>query len=36
MLNTLIDHITVAEPEVVNGELEQKVTIYYNFIGSIQ
>ena len=25
MLNTLIDHITVAEPEVVNGELEQAV-----------
>ena len=36
ILNTLIDHITVSEPEIVNGELEQKVTIYYKFIGSIQ
>ena len=36
VLNTLIDHITVGEAEMVNGVLEQKVTIYYNFIGSIQ
>lgn len=36
MLNTLIDRITVSEPEIANGTLQQKVAIYYNFIGSIQ
>ena len=34
-LNTLIERITVSEPEVVNGEIRQKITICYHFIGSI-
>lgn len=35
ILNTLIDKITVAEAKEVDGEMKQKITIYYKFIGSL-
>ena len=35
VLNSLIEKITVAEPEVVDGKKVQKITIYYKFIGNI-
>jgi hypothetical protein len=35
VLNSLIEKITVAEPEMVDGKKIQKITIYYKFIGNI-
>ena len=35
LLNTLIDRITVSEPEVVDGQKFQTVNIFYKFIGCI-
>ncbi len=35
VLNRLIDRITVCEAEEVDGEMRQKITIYYKFIGSL-
>ncbi len=36
MLNELIDHIEVHQAKKVNGVYVQKLTIYYNCIGSIE
>jgi len=36
MLNELINHIEVHQAEKVNGVFVQKLTIYYNCIGSIE
>lgn len=36
MLNELIDHIEVYHAEIVDGVKTQKITIYYNCIGSIE
>jgi hypothetical protein len=35
VLNSLIEKITVAEPEMIDGKKIQKITIYYIFIGNI-
>lgn len=35
LLNTLIDHIDVSDPEVVDGQFKQKITISYRFVGAI-
>lgn len=35
MLNELIDHIEVYHAEKINGIKTQRITIYYNCIGSI-
>ena len=35
LLNTLIEKITVGEPEEIDGERVQEVKIYYKFIGNI-
>ena len=35
MLNELIDHIEVYHAEIIDGVKTQKITIYYNCIGSI-
>ena len=36
MLNELIDHIEVYQAEKVDGEYTQRLTIYYNCVGSIE
>ena len=36
MLNELIDHIEVYHAEIIDGVKTQKITIYYNCIGSIE
>lgn len=36
MLNELIDHIDVYHEEIIDGAKVQKLTIYYNCIGSIE
>lgn len=33
IVNTLIDRITVSEPEMIDGERVQKIKIFYKFIG---
>ena len=35
VLNTLIEKIEVHNPVMVNGEKEQKLTVYYKFVGQI-
>ena len=35
LLNTLIDRIEVHEPEDVDGELIQKLDVYYKFVGRL-
>ncbi len=35
LLHTLIDKIEVHEPEEINGELIQKLDVYYKFVGRI-
>lgn len=35
LLNTLIDRIEVHEPEEIDGELVQKLDVYYKFVGII-
>ena len=35
VLNTLIEKIEVHNPVMVNGVKEQKLTIYYKFVGQI-
>jgi|GEM_PF-5040351 len=35
MLNELISRIEVHERVMVNGERQQKIDIYYNFVGII-
>jgi len=34
LLNRLIDKITISEREMIDGEVTQKITIYYKFIGN--
>ncbi|MCX4299233.1 MAG: DUF4368 domain-containing protein [Lachnospiraceae bacterium] len=35
VLNTLIEKIEVHNPVMVNGVKEQKLTVYYKFVGQI-
>ena len=35
LLNTLIDRIEVHEPEDLDGELIQKLDVYYKFVGRL-
>lgn len=35
VLNTLIEKIEVHNPVMVNGVREQKLTVYYKFVGQI-
>ena len=35
LLNILIDRIEVHEPEDVDGELIQKLDVYYKFVGRL-
>ena len=35
VLNTLIEKIEVYNPVMVNGVKEQKLTVYYKFVGQI-
>lgn len=36
MLNELIEKITISEPEIIDGERLQTVSIYYRFVGCIE
>ena len=35
MLNAIVQKVDVHEREIMNGEREQKIDIYYNFVGII-
>ncbi|MPN53368.1 hypothetical protein SDC9_201032 [bioreactor metagenome] len=36
MLNELIEKITISEPEIIDGERIQTVSIFYKFVGCIE